>query len=145
MADSGITLRRMEIADQRWRAAIGESVFAPPDADFPNRLRAIAMAAEGEAVVLYEAAQSPALEWNPVPREQGRISLSYELRPGGNRPGPPELWQEFDQVIADLAEAQAGTDFTAVADGFRALGSVATRIAGALEGGQAATGEQEIG
>jgi hypothetical protein len=96
MADSGITLRRMEIADQRWRAAIGDrrsaigdSVFAPPDADFSNRLRAIAMAAEGEAVVLYEAAQSPALEWNPVTSDNGPVSLSYELRPGGNRPAPP--------------------------------------------------------
>jgi hypothetical protein len=142
MADSGITLRRMEIADQRWRAAIGDSVFAPPDAHFSNRLRAIAMAAEGEAVVLYEAAHSPALEWNPVTSENGPVSLSYELRPGGNRPGPTDLWQEFDRVIADLARAQAGTDFAAVADGFRALGRVATRIAGALDGEQTSTAEQ---
>jgi hypothetical protein len=45
-------------------------------------------------------------------------------------------------VIADLARAQAGTDFAAVADGFRALGRVATRIAGALDSEQTPTAEQ---
>ena len=33
--------------------------------------------------------------------------LSYELRPGANRPGPAELWATFDQAVDELARAMA--------------------------------------
>ena len=145
MPDSGVTLRRMEIADQRWRAAVGDSSFAPPDDGFADRLRAIATAAEGEAVVLHEAAASPQLQWNPTPKDRGAKSLSYELRPDGNRPGPSELWQEFDQVIDGIAGAQAGSDFAAIGDAFRDLGDVATRLAGAVDEERGQAREQRTG
>lgn len=122
----------MEIADQRWRAAIGDSAFAPPDDGFADRLRAIAAAAEGEAAVLHEAAPAPELRWNPVPRTPVANGLSYELRPGGNRPGPGELWDEFDQVVDTVSDAQAGDDFAAIGDAFRRLGDVATRLAAVI-------------
>ena len=34
MVDPRVTLKRMQIADQRWRVAIEESAFAPPDDRF---------------------------------------------------------------------------------------------------------------
>ncbi len=123
----------MEIADQRWRAAIEESAFAPPDDGFAERLRAISAAATAEATVLAEAATAPRLRWNPIPDGNANKRLSYELRPGGNRPGPGELWDRLDDVIAKLVRAQARTDFTAIADGFRTLGELTATLADAVD------------
>jgi hypothetical protein len=122
----------MQIADQRWQAAIDDSAFAPPDPGFADRVRAIAMAAEGEAVVLHEAARNPRLRWQPA--HSTAIGLSYELRPGGNRPGPTRSWTEFDQAVEHVSEAQRDTDFAAIADAFRQLGIVAMRLAGQIDG-----------
>lgn len=123
----------MQIADQRWRAAIAESAFAPPDDGFADRLRSISAAAHAEAEVLYEAAGAAQLRWNPIPDANAAKRLSYELRPGGNRPGPGELWDRFDEVIAALVRAQAGTDFAAIAAGFRAVGELTAEIADAVD------------
>lgn len=131
MPDPGVTLRRLEIADHRWKAAIADSALAPPDAGFADRIRAIAAAAESEAVVLYEAAASNRFEWRPLPKRNP--ALSYELRPGSNRPGPTDLWDEFDAAVDAVGEAQAGTDFATVADAFRALGEIAERVADAVD------------
>jgi hypothetical protein len=133
MPDPRIIVKRMQIADQRWHAAIEESAFAPPDIDFAGRLRSISAAAESEAVVLHEASFAPQLRWNPTPDRSATKRLSYELRPGGNRPGPRELWDRFDEVIATLARAMAGTDFAVIADGYRALGEVSAELADAVD------------
>ena len=132
MNDLRSILRRLEIADQRWDAALADSAFAPPDARFADRLRAIAGACEAEAVVLHEAATNPSLRWDPV-TEPGPKGLTYELRPGGNRPGPGELWAEFDRAVDALADSQAGNDFTQVADAYRDLGQVCVKLAGAID------------
>jgi hypothetical protein len=125
-------MRRLEIADQRWDAALADSAFAPPDSRFADRLRAIAGACEAEAVVLQEAASNASLRWNPV-TEPGPKGLTYELRPGGNRPGPGDLWTEFDRAVDALADSQAGDDFARVADAYRHLGQIAIRLAGAID------------
>lgn len=131
MVDPRAVLRRMQIADQRWRAAIDESAFAPPDDGFPDRLRAISAAAEGEAQVLFDAATAPELRWNPAPADVRR--LSYELRPGGNRPGPPALWKELDDAVEALVIAQSATDFTAIAEQFRAIGRLLADLADGVD------------
>ncbi len=123
----------MQIADQRWRAAIEESAFAPPDDGFAERLRSISAAAAAEAASLAEAATAPQLRWSPSPGGNATKRLSYELRPGGNRPGPGELWDRFDAVVGDLVRAQAGTDLTAIAAGFRALGELLATLADAVD------------
>lgn len=131
MPDPLITMRRMESADQRWMAAIDDSVFAPPDAGFANRVRAIAAAAESEATVMHEAARIPRLRWTPGTSKA--VGLSYELRPGGNRPGPVRSWEQFDQAVQQLADAQAGDDFAQIGDAFRQLAKIAMRLAGEID------------
>jgi hypothetical protein len=123
----------MQIADQRWRVAIEESAFAPPDDGFADRLREISAAARVEAAVLEEAAAAPELRWNLIPDGTAAKRLSYELRPGGNRPGPGELWDRFDEIVAGVVRAQAGTDFAAIADGFRTLGELTGELADAVD------------
>jgi hypothetical protein len=108
MSDPAIIVRRMQIADQRWQAAVDDSAFAPPDPGFADRVRAIAIAAEGEAV-------------------------SYELRPGGNRPGPTRSWTDFDHAVEHVSATQQATDFAEIADAFRQLGITAMRLAGQID------------
>ena len=74
------------IADQRWDAALADSAFAPTDARFADRLRAIAGTCEAEAVVLHEAAANPSLRWDPV-TEPGPKGLTYELARGHSASG----------------------------------------------------------
>src|ERR1700733_12327748 len=131
MPDPRVVLRRMQIADQRWRAAIDDSAFAPPDDGFADRLRAISAAAEGEAQILFDAAATPELRWNSAPATARR--LSYELRPGGNRPGTPALWDQLDAAVQALVDAQSGTDFAEIAGQFRAIGRLTAELADAVD------------
>ncbi len=133
MADPRITLKRMQIADRRWQAAVEESAFAPPDDGFADRLRTISAAALAEAAVLREAATQPRLRWNPISDRSAAKRLSYELSPGGNRPGPGELWDQFDEVVAGLVRAQAGTDFATIAEGFATVAELAGQLADAVD------------
>ena len=61
------------------------------------------------------------------------MRLSHELRSGGNRPGPPELWQRFDAAIERLGIAMEGTELSAVAHAFTELSEVLRLIADDLE------------
>lgn len=124
-------LDEMKRADALWRARIEASAFAPPDPGFASRVRAIAEGAAVEAAALRRAAGVPALRWNPAPVTVRR--LSYELRPGGNRPGPPVLWQRLDGCVERLVMAQAGTGFDAIADAFGDLSEVMHEIADELD------------
>jgi hypothetical protein len=130
--DPRATLRRMEIADVHWSVAIKASADAPPDAAFAERLRAIAQAATGEAAVLNEADAHPNLAWSPA-KPKRNVSLSYELRPGGNRPGSPELWNEFDATVQRLSEAQSGEEYGPIVDAFHALADVLSRLADSVD------------
>ena len=60
---------------------------APPDARFVSRIRHTAHAAEAQAGAIRDAMADPDFELKPVAGSDG-MTLSYELRPGGNRPGP---------------------------------------------------------
>jgi hypothetical protein len=141
VVDPRVTLKRMEIADQRWRAAIAESAFAPPDPGLPDRLRSISGAATAEAGVAREAAATPRLRWTPLPEGATASYLSYELRPGGNRPGPGELWDHFDECVAELIRAQAGSEFAPIADAFASIAAAAAELADAIDAEQIRIGE----
>jgi excisionase family DNA binding protein len=116
-----------------WEVALETSRMAPPDARFPSRLRQIAQAAGRRAAVLSAPLEGSVESWRPVPGARG-MTLSYELRAGGNRPGPKDAWERFDRVVQRLGDAMEGSSAAAVADAFSDL-AVATRdIADALEG-----------
>lgn len=131
VADPLVVLEQVRVADQRWKAALEDSDFAPPDPGFPRRVRGIADASEQEAAVL-RLADSVGMGWQSAPGA-ATMRLSYELRPGGNRPGPPELWQRFDTAVRTLGEAMEGVATSAVARAFGELSAIARELASELD------------
>lgn len=123
-------VQRSSLADERWTRALDASEFAPPDPEFASRLREIADAAEQEAAAL-QYAHAAGLGWNPIAGAR-TMRLSHETRPGGNRPGPPELWQEFDTAVQRLGIAMEGVALTAVARAFADLSEITREIADEL-------------
>ena len=61
------------------------------------------------------------------------MQLSYELRRGGNRPGPAELWDRFDAAVEALGTALEGVALGAIARAFAELSQVARELADAIE------------
>jgi excisionase family DNA binding protein len=92
------------VAQWEWRAAVEQSRMAPPDAWFAGRLRHIADAAVRKAGALGLFDDDEPIHWDDEPTADAPF-LSYELRPGGNRPGPSDLWTRFDEQVDRLAEA----------------------------------------
>lgn len=131
LEDPRVALEQVRIADQGWRAALEESDFAPPDSGFPARVRKIADASEQEAAAL-RLADSMGLGWQSAPGAR-TMRLTYELRPGGNRPGPEDLWNRFDAAVQRLGEAMEGVATSAVARAFAELSEVARELARELE------------
>ncbi len=79
--------------------------MAPPDAGFVVRILQIAAAAARKAAALANLGdEQPGPWWQ---RQSGlpRGVLSYELRPGGSRPGPAVLWARFDTAVEQLGVA----------------------------------------
>ncbi len=70
--------------------------------------------------------------WKPIPDSAG-MTLSYELRPGGARPGPKDAWDRFDRVVTRLGTAMEGDSASAVASALRDLASAMTDVANAIE------------
>ena len=101
-------------AHYEWEIALEQSRMAPPDARFASRIRHIAQAASRRAAAIRESMSDPSFVWKPIPDSSG-MSLSYELRPGGNRPGPKDRWDRFDRVVARLGMALEGDSASAVA------------------------------
>lgn len=135
MVDARVAVDQVRLADQRWNAALEASEFAPPDPGFSARVRGVADASEQEAAALRLADRS-GVGWNPVPNAR-RMRLSYELRPGGHRPGPVQLWERFDATVERLGVAMEGVAVSAVARAFGELSDVARAIADELERGAA--------
>lgn len=106
--------------------------MAPPDARFAGRIRQIAEAAARRAGAITECMDDPAFAWTPIPDSAG-MTLSYELRPGGTRPGPGDVWARFDRVVTRLGAAMEGTSASAVAGGLSDLASAMLDIADAIE------------
>jgi hypothetical protein len=130
--DPRLAVEQVQLADERWGQALEASAEAPPDLSFAQRVRAIANAAEQEAAALRYADR---LGLGKRPYAGGRnMWLSYELRPGSrSRRGPPELWERFDQAVADLGEAFEGVALSAVARAFGELSEVARELAAEIE------------
>ena len=131
MVDPRVAVDQVLLADRLWKAALDASEFAPPDAGFAARVRGVADASEQEAAAL-RLADASGVGWNPVP-DTRRMRLSYELRPGGNRPGPIQLWERFDAAVEWLGVAMEGVAVSAVARAFAELSEVARAIAAELD------------
>jgi hypothetical protein len=126
--DARVALEQVQLADERWGDALEASVEAPPDDLFAERVRAIAIAAEQEAAALRHADQL-GLAHRPHPGARN-MQLSHELRPGARaRRGPPELWERFDQAVAELGEALEGVALSAIARAFGELSDTARELA----------------
>jgi hypothetical protein len=130
--DPRLALEQVQLADVRWSEALQASIDAPPDLGFAQRIRAIANAAEQEAAAV-RYADRIGLGQRPRPGASN-MQLSHELRSGArSRRGPPELWERFDQAVADLGEALEGVALSAVARAFGELSEVARVLAAEVE------------
>ena len=94
------------VAQWEWLAALNSTQMAPPDAWFAGRLRHIAEAAARKADALSHFDGETEMRWDNEPAESP-LTLSNELRPGGNRPGPADLWAAFDTAVERLGSAIA--------------------------------------
>ena len=95
------------VAETEWREALRASALAPPDSGFVARINEIADAAARKAAALDNLGdEAPGAWWERQSGLAGGV-LSYELRPGGNRPGPADLWARFDQAVDELGRAMA--------------------------------------
>jgi hypothetical protein len=112
-----------------WRAALREHVLAPPDAGFSARLAGLAAAARQRAEA-YEAANKEGFEWPPA---RGGAKPPYELQPGTGRRGPEELWERFDEAVAELDRVSEGRSLRAVARAYEELADVAAQVAEEVE------------
>ena len=74
----------------------------------------------------------PDFVWTPAPGSAG-MTLSYELRPGGTRPGPKDAWDRFDRVVARLGLAMEGDSASAVAGALSDLAGAMNDVADAIE------------
>jgi excisionase family DNA binding protein len=126
-------VEELQLADEVWEQARTASENAPPDPGFPHRLRALAEACEQQASSLARAGWIKGFAWTPIPGGRQMI-VSPELRPGANRPGPPELWEQFDRAVQRLGIAMEGRIMYVVAFRYRDLAAVTHKIADLLLG-----------
>jgi hypothetical protein len=119
-----------------WREALRAHVLAPPDAGFSARLAGLANAARHRAEAC-EAAYQDGFEWPPA---RGGAKPPYELQPGSGRRGPEELWERFDEAVAELDRISEGRSLRAVASAYAELADVASQLAGAVEREDRASG-----
>jgi hypothetical protein len=110
-----------------WATAMRAHKMAPPDADFADRLDQLSRAAAAEAAA-WDQANAAGLHWRPVPGAES-AAPPYELRPGTGRRGPAPLWQRFDEAVAALNGAIAGSDAARVADAFAEMAEAAAALA----------------
>lgn len=120
-------MRAVRQASTDWAEAMRAHKLAPPDAGFAARLQGLAEAARREQIA-WEHAHAAGLLWRPIPDAE-RAAPPYELRPGTGRRGPAALWARFDQAVADLNTAIAGSSAAAVADAFGEMAEVAGELA----------------
>jgi hypothetical protein len=111
---------------------VGTSLLRQTQASVP----ALASAARQRAAAC-EAAYADGFEWPPA---RGGAKPPYELRPGSGRRGPSELWERFDEAVAELDRVSEGRSLRAVARAYAELGDVADRLALAVEREDRASG-----
>lgn len=95
------------LAESTWRDALRASAQAPPDRGFIVRITDIAEAAARKAAALQNLGDQPPGAWWQRQSALPGGMLSYELRPGANRPGPAELWARFDRAVDELGRAMS--------------------------------------
>ena len=122
-------------AREAWRSALREHVLAPPDASFSGRLHGLAAAAARRAAC--EAANRDGFEW---PATRGGAKPPYELQPGTGRRGPEELWDRFDESVAELDRVSEGRSMRAVGRAYGELAEIASKLAKAVEREDRASG-----
>jgi excisionase family DNA binding protein len=127
-------------AAYEWEVALEQSRMAPPDPRFASRIRHIAEAAARRAATIRDCTDDTGFVWTPIPDSAG-MTLSYELRPGGIRPGPKDAWDRFDRVVARLGTAMEGSSASAVAGALSDLASAMNDVADAIENRPARTAE----
>jgi excisionase family DNA binding protein len=125
-------IKAMQEAEAVFETAVESSDTAPPDPGFPQRIRAVAEASLQRADALSRASSIPGFRWTPV-SDPDPVIRSHELRPGGNRPGPPHKWQSYDMAVERLSIAVQGNVISLVAEEFREIGWVLNEIADELE------------
>ncbi len=131
------------VAETEWRGTLRASAMAAPDAGFVVRINEIADAAARKAAALDNLGDEvPGAWWQRQSGLPGGV-LSYELRPGANRPGPAELWARFDQAVDELARAMAEHSVPAEQFALEAVSLVLHEIVDALleQDGYRAAGE----
>ena len=124
--------QEFSFARYEWGVALERSAMAPPDARFPSRIRQIARAASAYAATLHDCIAEGGLVWKPIRNSVG-MTLSYELRPGGNRPGPPDGWARFDRLVLRVGDAMAGDSPTSAADALYELAQAMTELADEIQ------------
>jgi excisionase family DNA binding protein len=125
-------IKRMQEAEAVFDEAVSASDNAPPDPGFARRIRDVAQASLQRAEALDQASRIPGFQWTPIPPPDSVIR-SHELRPGGNRPGPPHKWKSYDMAVERLSIAIQGNVLSLVADEFQEIGWVLNEIADDLE------------
>jgi len=123
-------------AREAWRAALREHVLAPPDSGFSSRLHSLADAAAKRAAAC-EAANRDGFEW---PATRGGAKPPYELQPGTGRRGPEDLWERFDEAVAELDRVSEGRSMRAVGRAYAELAEIAAQLAKAVEREDRASG-----
>jgi excisionase family DNA binding protein len=138
MAESAASAAREQLdhdnafAAYEWEVALEQSRMAPPDPRFASRIRHIAEAAARRAATIRDYMDEPGFAWTPIPDSAG-MTLSYELRPGGIRPGPKDAWDRFDRVVTRLGTAMEGSSASAVAGALSDLAGAMNDVADAIE------------
>jgi hypothetical protein len=99
-----------------------------------ERIRRLANAAEYRSSAL-RLTKLSGRSWPARPGGRG-VKLAYGLQPSVNRPGPPQLWRKFDELVAQMGTAMEGTEINPVINVFSELADVLAEIADALERGE---------
>lgn len=129
-ANSAIAL--YQIAGNAFEAAFAASAYPPPSPGYLERTRRFADSCEHMGSTMANASKVAGVQW--LGRSGFHVdSFPYELRPGGNRPGADELWQDCDAAMERLAMAASGTDLLAVAHAFRDVAEALLDVADQLE------------
>ena len=123
-------------AREAWRSALRDHVLAPPDVGFSARLDRLASAAAQRAAAC-EAANRDGFEW---PATRGGAKPPYELQPGTGRRGPADLWERFDEAVAELDRVSEGRSMRAVGRAYTELADIAAQLAKVVEREDRASG-----
>jgi excisionase family DNA binding protein len=126
-------LEGLKRADDAWRGSQAASENAPPDPDFPHRLRALAEACEMQCYWLRRTSATTGFEWKPI-GDGSNLQISHELREGAIRPGPRHLWDQFDFAVGVLGRALADGPLGSVVRAYDQLSGLMYAIANDLLG-----------